>query len=383
MASVSDFFMGSNPSLPPVLVERMHYLIVCVTPNNVAAHGRVVNPVALIGHTLSIDGQIWWNQMGSSTHIILQHTPTGGSGDVHLFNPPPPPPPPLAAAGAAVRPGSMAERARLTKIPQPEPSLKCPRCDSTNTKFCYFNNYSLSQPRHFCKTCRRYWTRGGALRSVPVGGGCRRNKRSKSSSSSSAAGSSTKSQHALAAAAASSPSSTATSASSSGMLPSAPLPFMPPPWHHLPDFGFCSIPMPPAQMDNAEFTLGGSSSGCCAAGLEPWRIQQFPFLGGIVASASTSAPALVPPGFYSFEGEGIGGADGAPGSYPGGDIAGKPAPVKAEVDASQSLNLPRQFLSVPRDEQQPYWSVTGAGPGGGWAGDFSGYVNPSSTGGIL
>ncbi|OMO67741.1 Zinc finger, Dof-type, partial [Corchorus capsularis] len=81
----------------------------------------------------------------------------------------------------------MADRARLAKIPQPEAALKCPRCDSTNTKFCYFNNYSLSQPRHFCKTCRRYWTRGGALRNVPVGGGCRRNKKSKSSSSKSSA----------------------------------------------------------------------------------------------------------------------------------------------------------------------------------------------------
>eukprot|EP00249_Psilotum_nudum_P020437 c27702_g2_i1 orf=507-809(+) len=50
--------------------------------------------------------------------------------------------------------------------------LKCPRCDSYNTKFCYYNNYSLSQPRHFCKNCRRYWTKGGALRNVPVGGGC-------------------------------------------------------------------------------------------------------------------------------------------------------------------------------------------------------------------
>nr|GMC59675.1 dof zinc finger protein DOF5.7-like [Ipomoea batatas] len=46
---------------------------------------------------------------------------------------------------------------------------------------------SLSQPRHFCKTCRRYWTRGGALRSVPIGGGCRKNKKMKSSSSSSSA----------------------------------------------------------------------------------------------------------------------------------------------------------------------------------------------------
>eukprot|EP00257_Ricinus_communis_P011306 XP_002532252.2 dof zinc finger protein DOF2.1 [Ricinus communis] len=62
--------------------------------------------------------------------------------------------------------------------PQPEQALKCPRCDSTNTKFCYYNNYSLSQPRYFCKSCRRYWTKGGTLRNVPVGGGCRKNKRS-------------------------------------------------------------------------------------------------------------------------------------------------------------------------------------------------------------
>lgn len=69
-------------------------------------------------------------------------------------------------------------------------ALKCPRCDSSNTKFCYYNNYSLSQPRHFCKACKRYWTRGGTLRNVPVGGGYRKNKRVKkpttSSSSSSA-----------------------------------------------------------------------------------------------------------------------------------------------------------------------------------------------------
>ncbi|THU54192.1 hypothetical protein C4D60_Mb10t22450 [Musa balbisiana] len=68
--------------------------------------------------------------------------------------------------------------------PHPEQALKCPRCASTNTKFCYYNNYSLSQPRYFCKGCRRYWTQGGSLRNVPVGGGCRKNKRSFSSSSS-------------------------------------------------------------------------------------------------------------------------------------------------------------------------------------------------------
>ncbi|XP_020240261.1 dof zinc finger protein DOF5.7 [Cajanus cajan] len=68
--------------------------------------------------------------------------------------------------------------------------IKCPRCDSSNTKFCYYNNYSLSQPRHFCKTCRRYWTNGGALRNVPIGGGCRKNKKPKPTTSSSSSSSS-------------------------------------------------------------------------------------------------------------------------------------------------------------------------------------------------
>lgn len=63
-------------------------------------------------------------------------------------------------------------------------AMKCPRCESLNTKFCYYNNYNLSQPRHFCKSCRRYWTKGGVLRNVPVGGGCRKTKRSKSKSNS-------------------------------------------------------------------------------------------------------------------------------------------------------------------------------------------------------
>ena len=77
--------------------------------------------------------------------------------------------------------GMLERRAR----PQKDQALNCPRCNSTNTKFCYYNNYSLSQPRFFCKTCRRYWTEGGSLRNVPVGGGSRKNKRSSSSSSTS------------------------------------------------------------------------------------------------------------------------------------------------------------------------------------------------------
>jgi hypothetical protein len=54
--------------------------------------------------------------------------------------------------------------------------LPCPRCRSRETKFCYFNNYNVNQPRHFCKACHRYWTAGGPLRNVPVGAGRRKNR---------------------------------------------------------------------------------------------------------------------------------------------------------------------------------------------------------------
>ncbi|KAL2554650.1 dof zinc finger protein DOF2.4-like [Forsythia ovata] len=129
------------------------------------------------------------NRLGA--HLVKASS--AGARLVRLKHASPPPLPPSSAQPHAnggtgsIRPGSMSERARMANIPMPEAALKCPRCESTNTKFCYFNNYSLTQPRHFCKTCRRYWTRGGALRSVPVGGGCRRNKRSKSTSSKSPA----------------------------------------------------------------------------------------------------------------------------------------------------------------------------------------------------
>nr|GMC67036.1 dof zinc finger protein DOF4.6-like [Ipomoea batatas] len=47
---------------------------------------------------------------------------------------------------------NVVETARVAeKKPRPEKekALNCPRCNSTNTKFCYYNNYSLSQPRYF------------------------------------------------------------------------------------------------------------------------------------------------------------------------------------------------------------------------------------------
>ncbi|CAA2988821.1 dof zinc finger -like [Olea europaea subsp. europaea] len=104
----------------------------------------------------------------------------------------------LTSSSPAERPASQEKHAQMTSesgerrtarlgTPAPEPEqVACPRCDSTNTKFCYYNNYNLSQPRHFCKSCRRYWTRGGSLRNVPVGGGTRKSasshKRSRTNS---------------------------------------------------------------------------------------------------------------------------------------------------------------------------------------------------------
>ncbi|CAL0306453.1 unnamed protein product [Lupinus luteus] len=59
---------------------------------------------------------------------------------------------------------------------KPDKIIPCPRCKSMETKFCYFNNYNVNQPRHFCRGCQRYWTAGGTLRHVPIGAGRRKAK---------------------------------------------------------------------------------------------------------------------------------------------------------------------------------------------------------------
>ncbi|ESQ55340.1 hypothetical protein EUTSA_v10027321mg [Eutrema salsugineum] len=59
------------------------------------------------------------------------------------------------------------------------PPRVCPRCNSDNTKFCYYNNYSVSQPRYICKNCRRHWTHGGTLRDISIGGHGLKTKRPK------------------------------------------------------------------------------------------------------------------------------------------------------------------------------------------------------------
>ncbi|GJN14918.1 hypothetical protein PR202_gb01795 [Eleusine coracana subsp. coracana] len=88
----------------------------------------------------------------------------------------------VANANAAAAPprrgggSDLLEEAARARAAAAEARLPCPRCRSQDTKFCYFNNYNVNQPRHFCRACHRYWTAGGAIRNVPVGSGRRKNR---------------------------------------------------------------------------------------------------------------------------------------------------------------------------------------------------------------
>ncbi|CAN1794365.1 Cyclic dof factor 2 [Linum perenne] len=77
---------------------------------------------------------------------------------------------------------SSSQQQQDKTLKKPDKILPCPRCNSMETKFCYYNNYNVNQPRHFCKNCQRYWTAGGTMRNVPVGAGRRKNKATSSSS---------------------------------------------------------------------------------------------------------------------------------------------------------------------------------------------------------
>eukprot|EP00892_Ulva_mutabilis_P007366 jgi/Ulvmu1/5000/UM021_0017.1 len=80
---------------------------------------------------------------------------------------------------------SGSSKANRPKLPRPEgPPPQCPRCnaDTINTKFCYYNNYNINQPRYYCKACQRHWTDGGTLRKVETGAGKRNSRRQRSHS---------------------------------------------------------------------------------------------------------------------------------------------------------------------------------------------------------
>ncbi|KAL7248729.1 hypothetical protein ACSBR2_003471 [Camellia fascicularis] len=299
-----------------------------------------------------------WQQQQQNPQIGT----SSGNGNPHLPPPPLPPPPHQGDGSGSVRPGSVADRARMANIPMPEAALKCPRCESTNTKFCYFNNYSLTQPRHFCKTCRRYWTRGGALRSVPVGCGCRRNKRSKGSNSSK------------------SPFIRSHTTNSTTPFMAAPLSQLTDHHHHHYgeiglNYSGISAPLVVTSDMNMNFHLGSSSLGLGGgggggSGIEQWRLQH-------PTQISPMAGLDFPGVLYPFQG----GAE--PSGYGGEGSQVRPKPlglgftthqlgsVKMEDNQVQELNLSRQFLGIPGNDQ--YWS----GSSSAWT-DLSGFSSSST-----
>ncbi|KAE8671979.1 hypothetical protein F3Y22_tig00111877pilonHSYRG00276 [Hibiscus syriacus] len=289
-----------------------------------------------------------------------------------------PPPSQSADVGRGAggkRPNSMVERARLAKIPQPESALKCPRCESTNTKFCYFNNYNLSQPRHFCKTCRRYWTRGGALRNIPVAGSCRRNKRSKGSNRS-------KSPSVVSARRTDSISSSGALASNSCTdilghmnLTVPQLPLLPP-LHHLGDYDSDDVrlnfggiqPHVAVTAGGTDMDFQGSTNGL----VEQWRslqqVQQFPFLTSLEQRQNE---------LYPFEREGF----RPPLSYDGHHLLrSRPSErtitqlTAVKLEDFQGLNLSRNFLGISGNDHQ-YWG----GNAGNSCTDLSGFIKEKSS----
>jgi hypothetical protein len=51
--------------------------------------------------------------------------------------------------------GGGGKNGKRPPLPRPEVNEACPRCASPDTKFCYFNNYNIKQPRFFCKARAR------------------------------------------------------------------------------------------------------------------------------------------------------------------------------------------------------------------------------------
>ncbi|KAK9065887.1 hypothetical protein SSX86_015289 [Deinandra increscens subsp. villosa] len=326
-----------------------------------------------------LDHHNWHHQLHQSNH-----QGTGGVGGSENPNLPPPllPPPSQAGGGGVgggegtIRPGSMVDRARLAKIPLPEPGLNCPRCDSTNTKFCYFNNYNLTQPRHFCKTCRRYWTRGGALRNVPVGGGCRRNKRSsKSRSSKSPRRSGPKSVS-------ESPPRSSSENMTSTQLPRPPslhLPFM----SSLSQYGghvggnlgsnIAGFQSQSDQMGGFQIGNGNNFSNILSiGGGENWRLPNF--LPGFEVPNNTN--------LFTYQTEGV---EAQSSSMVGGDIRVKNTSgidnntqrdPSVKPEDNPGLNLSRQFLGMLGNTNQQSWN--GNGNGNSWA-EFPGANISTST----
>ncbi|OIW08620.1 hypothetical protein TanjilG_03296 [Lupinus angustifolius] len=296
-----------------------------------------------------------WHQQPNQHH----HHQANGNDSPQLL----PPLPPQGGGGVvgSIRPGSMADRARLAKLLPPETALKCPRCNSTNTKFCYFNNYSLTQPRHYCKTCRRYWTKGGNLRSVPVGGGCRKNKKSKRSRSKSPPSSE---KQTLSSSTSAIPSGENTHELIGQMTQPPNLPFMASLQNQMNRYGVANMAglSLQGQTDHMGFQIGsGNSAG--AGGVEQWRLQQFPFLNGFESTSVAS---------YPFQNESVEANSGFIEDIGASSrVNNQQSPVKMEEN--RALNLLRSSMNNTVSENNQYYS---------WS-DLSGLPSSSSTSHLL
>ncbi|CAK8536106.1 unnamed protein product [Lathyrus sativus] len=241
---------------------------------------------------------------------------------------------------------------QIAKLPQQETALKCPRCDSTNTKFCYYNNYNLSQPRHFCKTCRRYWTRGGALRNVPVGGGCRRSKKTKKSnttitstttpSKSPISNSNEKDYSTSAIHSSSTPFGEFLNPSNKTYMNMTSL-------QNLSRYGVGNV-------GNMGFQIGDySGGGEGGGGLDQWRFQQFPFMNNGYESTTSNVS-------FPFQSEIV-----EPQTSSRANTQIMPASVKSEHNGG--LSFLRSPLSVSENNNNHYNS---------WN-DFSGLASSSAS----
>uniref|UniRef100_A0A0E0KXP4 Dof-type domain-containing protein n=1 Tax=Oryza punctata TaxID=4537 RepID=A0A0E0KXP4_ORYPU len=193
------------------------------------------------------------------------------------------------AVGPA-KPMSMSERARLARIPLPEPGLKCPRCDSTNTN-------RVTSAAHAAATGR------AVARSATSPSG--------SSAATTTAGSTP---------AGSTTSSTCTTANAPALpaMLGGNLSILPP-LLRLADFDAMSLGStfsgmagkPPVDAAGC-YSIGGATA---ATGLEQWRLQQmqsFPFFHAMDHQAAMATPpAMAMPGMFQLglDGDGHGGGE--------------------------------------------------------------------------
>ncbi|XP_010510576.1 PREDICTED: dof zinc finger protein DOF2.2-like isoform X1 [Camelina sativa] len=267
-------------------------------------------------------------------------------------------------AATSVDPGGLngqaAERARLAKNSQPpEGALKCPRCDSANTKFCYFNNYNLTQPRHFCKACRRYWTRGGALRNVPVGGGCRRNKKGKSGNSKSSS-SSSQNKPSTSMVNVTSPTTT----SNVQHQTNSQFPFLPT-LQNLTQLGGIGLNLSPINGNNGNtssgylndlgnFYHGGNTSGPVMGNNNNNNSNNGNNIMTSLGSANHFALFDRTMGLYNFPNEGNMGL-----SSNGATRVSQTAPVKMEDNHLGNISRPASGLTSPENQSNQYWTGQG------------------------